>query len=404
MKILVAHNRYLYRGGEDTVVDAEVRLLREHGHQVRLYTRDNQELSRLSRTAAVADMFWSRQTIDDLRQLQASFAPDLIHAHNLFPLISPSLYGIARQLGIPVVQTLHNFRLVCAQAMLLREGRHCEQCVGHLPWRAVVHGCYRQSRLQTAATAAMVGFHRLRGTWSEQVTRYIVLNQAGRDIFVRGGLPLEKMRIKPHFVVAGRAPSWAQRSGGVFVGRLSTEKGIGVLAQALACLNDIQIDVYGKGPLQPMVMQTTGLRYGGFLEGDALAERMRRAAYLVMPSTGVESFGLVAIEAFACGTPVIASRDGGLRELVVQGQNGLLVPPGDAGALAAAIAYAEAHPEAMRRMGEQAYQSYLTAYTPERNYAQLLQIYQEALAATPLPLCASRPPENTHAKHCARRQ
>lgn len=379
MKILVAHNRYHYRGGEDTVVDAEVSLLRERGHEVMLYSRDNNELVHIKPAAAALAAIWSRQTEKDIAQLSERFAPDLIHAHNTFPLISPSLYGIAAHLRIPVVQTLHNFRLLCPQAMLLRQGRACEDCVGHLPWRAVVHRCYRHSYSQTAVSAAMLAVHRWRGTWREEVSRYIVLNQLCRDKFTQGGLPAERLRIKPNFVESSRVPHWEKRKGGIFIGRLSTEKGVEILASAMTRLPQWRIDVYGKGPLQALVEEAPGLRFGGFQSPFQLIERMHGAAFVLVPSTGVESFGLVAIEAFACGTPVIGTRHGGLAELVEHGKTGLLVTPGDAEELASAIAWAQANPSAMQTMGKAARIEYLARYTPERNYDILLGIYHEAI-------------------------
>ena len=396
MKILVAHNRYLYRGGEDTVVDAEVNLLRQRGHQVWVYSRDNTELQYLAPFEAAKTTFWSRQTVQELQKIHQQFSPDLIHAHNTFPLISPSLYGVAKKLRIPVVQTLHNFRLVCPQAMLLREGKHCEECVGKLPWRAIVHRCYRHSLPQTALTSTMLMVQRMRGVWHQQISRFIVLNQLCREIFERGGLPVDKLRIKPNFVESPEAPQWQHRQGGLFIGRLSTEKGIAVLIDALNKLPGHRIDVFGKGPLQALVEASPHLRYGGFQSSDVLRQKLNDAAYLVMPSTGMESFGLVAIEAFACGTPVIGTRHGGLRELIRHGQNGLLVPPNDANALASAIAYAESHPDQMRRMGMAARKNYLTSYTPERNYEQLIQIYHEAVNPAPLPL-------TTHLTHAETR-
>lgn len=385
MRILVAHNAYHYRGGEDTVVDAEVALLRRHGHEVMLYRRSNAEIEQLPRLQAGLSAIWSRRTIRDLEQLHRTFAPEVVHAHNTFPLISPSLYGAARRLGIPVVQTLHNFRLLCPQAMLLREGRSCTDCVGHLPWRGVLHRCYRQSTAQTAVTAAMLGVHRIAGTWRRDVQRYIVLNQMCRDLFARGGLPLEKMAIKPNFVESAGRPPEGPRAGGMFIGRLAPEKGIVTLAAALQRLPGLQIDVYGNGPLRELVERTPGLRYCGFQPADVLRERMHRAAYLVVPSTGIESFGLVAIEAFACGTPVIASGHGGLREIVVHRKNGLLFSPGDSEDLAQVLRDAERSPDDLRRMGAEAYRSYLAHYTPERNYDMLMRIYDEAGAALPAP-------------------
>lgn len=388
MRILVAHNAYLYRGGEDTVVESEIALLRRHGHEVMLYRRDNTELDALPRWQAAMDSVWSKRTVMEVGRLLGSFRPHLIHAHNTFPLISPSLYGVADELGIPVVQTLHNFRLLCPQAMLMRNGRYCDDCVGRWPWRAVLHRCYRGSLAQSAVSAGMVSGHRMLGTWRNRVRRYIVLNQMCREIFIRGGLPPEKLSIKPNFVEATGAPGEHNRRGGLFIGRLAAEKGLLTLAQAIRQKPVTRIAVCGSGPLQAFVEQSEWLDYIGFEQGETLRTRIANAEFLVMPSTGNESFGLAAIEAFACGTPVIASRHGGLREIIEHGHNGLLVTPGNADELADAIAYAVSNPIQMRRMGLEAYQTYLARYTPERNYTTLMAIYHQTLAPLPTSLTA----------------
>ena len=388
MRILVAHNAYLYRGGEDTVVESEIALLRRHGHEVMLYRRDNTELDALPRWQAAMGSVWSTRTVMEVGRLLGTFRPHLIHAHNTFPLISPSLYGVADELGIPVVQTLHNFRLLCPQAMLMRNGRYCDDCVGRWPWRAVLHRCYRGSLAQSAVSAGMVSGHRILGTWRNRVRRYIVLNQMCREIFIRGGLPPEKLSIKPNFVEANGVPGEHTRRGGLFIGRLAAEKGLLTLAQAIRQKPVTRIAVCGSGPLQAFVEQSEWLDYIGFEQGEVLRTRIANAEFLVMPSTGIESFGLAAIEAFACGTPVIASRHGGLREIVEHGHNGLLVTPGNADELADAIAYAVSNPIQMRRMGLEAYQTYLARYTPERNYTTLMAIYHQTLAPLPTSLTA----------------
>lgn len=396
MKILVAHNRYRYRGGEDTVVDAEIDLLRRHGHEVLVYLRDNEEITRMKNHQAALQTLWSHKAYADVTSLSEKFKPELIHSHNTFPLISPSLYSVAHQLNVPVIQTLHNFRLICPQATLLRNGVQCEDCVGNLPWRAIVHRCYRNSLSQSTVSSSMIMLHRLLRTWHTKVTRYIVLNQLCRDKFLAGGLPFDLLRIKPNFVDSANEPEWAHRNGGIYIGRLSEEKGLKVLAEALSQLPDSQIDVYGKGDLQTYVEATRGLNYKGFRVTDELQDCLQQAAYLVVPSTGVESFGLVAIEAFAAGTPVIASASGGLREIVVNGKTGLLVEPGNSDALARAIAFAEDHPDQMKIMGRAARQAYLTRYTPDINYRLLMDIYREAvdsMVRIPTPALPFKRPE-----------
>jgi glycosyltransferase involved in cell wall biosynthesis len=381
MKILIVHNRYQHRGGEDVMVEAETELLRSHGHELLVYGRHNDDLATMPKAKAVLQTIWSSTTTSDIRRECLAFAPDVIHVHNTFPLVSPSLYWVAAKLRIPVVQTLHNFRLVCPQAMLLRDGRICEDCVGKLPWRGVVHKCYRDSAAQSAVVAGMLMAHGAIGTWDEKITRYIVFNEFCRERFVRGGLPSERLRIKPNFVQAQRVPDWDSRRGGLFVGRLSFEKGLNVLIRASEMRGNESVQVIGDGPLKETVVKAFGERYLGYQSADRVQALLHKALYLVAPSTCYETFGLVALEAFSCGTAVIASRHGGLGELVTDGVTGLLVEPGNAADLAQKLAWAEAHPEVMMRMGQAARLEYEKKYSSARNYRLLMEIYQEAIAS-----------------------
>jgi glycosyltransferase involved in cell wall biosynthesis len=379
MKILIAHNTYQYRGGEDTVVDAESALLRGHGHAVELYSRSNEELQTMSRPQAAIATVWSHRSAAELDRLCEAFRPDLIHVHNTFPLISPSLYWAAARRKIPLVQTLHNFRLLCPQAMLFREGTVCEDCIGKVPWRAMTRKCYRGSALQSAVAVGMLAAHRALGTYRHHVDCYIVLNAFCRDKFIEGGLPPERLRIKPNFVQPFPPPRQSRRRGGLFVGRLSHEKGIHVLIDVAAMLNGAMLRVIGTGPLEGVVREAFERDYLGFMDPERVHAHMGSAEFLVVPSIGVETFGLVVVEAFACGTPVIASRLGGLGNLVRDGVTGLLVEPGNARDLAAKIAWAHAHPEQMLAMGRAAREEYEANFTPERNYQMLMRIYEDAI-------------------------
>ncbi|MGS0756362.1 glycosyltransferase [Roseateles sp. GG27B] len=220
MKVLVAHNAYQHRGGEDSVAEAEVAMLRSRGHAVETYWRSNDDIAGISKARAVVQTIWSSQTTRELESLILAFNPDVIHVHNTMPLISPSLYWVAHKHQVPVVQTLHNFRLICPQALLLRDGRVCEDCVGKVPWRGVVHGCYRGSVAQTGVLAVMLSSHRLLGTWQNKVTRYIALNEFARDKYIEGGLPADRIMVKPNFVDVALHPP-VVRSDFLFVGRLS---------------------------------------------------------------------------------------------------------------------------------------------------------------------------------------
>ena len=384
MKILVAHNAYQQRGGEDAVVESEVALLRAAGHEVREYRRHNDELAAMGAARAAADTLWSRRTASDLSALLAAWPADVLHVHNTFPLISPALYWAAASARVPVVQTLHNFRLLCPQAMLLRDGRVCRDCVGRVPLPAVRHGCYRGSRAQTAVLAGMLVLHRGLGTWQRKVQRYVALNDFCRDEFIRGGLPAERIAIKPNFVNAPALPASVDRRGILFVGRLSPEKGIATLLSAAATLPPGSLYLAGDGPEAARVAGATGVLTLGNLAPQAVADAMASAVAVVVPSIWPEAFGLVAVEAFAMATPVIASQIGALEAIVEEGVTGLHAVAGDAVNLADRLRWALDHPAEMGRMGVAARARYEALYTPQRNLAQLLDIYEQAKAQSKL--------------------
>ena len=392
MNILIAHNRYQHRGGEDSVVDAEAALLRENGHDVLLYHRDNDELPGMGAADVAASVLWCRRTGNDISTLCRHFQPDVIHAHNTFPLISPSLYWAAARCGVPMIQSLHNFRLLCPQAILLRDGNVCEQCIGKLPWRAVRYRCYRDHALQSAATAAMLALHRMAGSYRKRVTRYITLNAYCRDKFIAGGLPPEKLCIKPNFIdvpalTAGPIDGLRNSGGGLYIGRLSKEKGIEVLLRAHGLTPSVPVDVIGDGPLQATTVAHFGLRAHGFMPLPEVLARMQAARYLLVPSICHETAPRTIVEAYACGLPVIASRLGSLAAMVRDGLTGLLFDPGNAVDLAEKMRWANAHPHAMAQMGRAARTEYEQQYTPQRNYRMLMTIYQAAIH-TPHPASA----------------
>ena len=382
LRTLIVHNAYQQRGGEDFVVDAEIGLLQGRGHEVELFPRHNDEIDRIGKIAAAVQAIWSVRTVNDLARRIAVFKPDVIHAHNTFPLISPSLYAAAARAGVPVVQTLHNYRLLCPQAMFLRDGRVCEDCLGKFPWRGVVHRCYRGSAPQTAVLASMLGIHRAMGTYRDKVTRYIAQTEFSRGKFIEGGLPPERISVKPNFVDVPRSME-GERSGGLLVGRLSGEKGIAVLLDALDRVPGSGVEVVGVGPEEARLRAHDGVRLLGWLEPAVVLGRMRAAAFLVVPSIWYEGFPRVIVEAFACALPVIASRLGSMTEIIRDGETGLLFEPGNAADLARKIAWAKENPAAMRELGMAARREYEEKYTPERNYQQLMAIYAQAISEGP---------------------
>jgi glycosyltransferase involved in cell wall biosynthesis len=384
-RILIVHNHYRQRGGEDAVVESEATLLRRFGHDVHVYSRHNDEIAAIGAARAARETIWSGRASGDVARILANGHFDIVHVHNTFPLISPSVYWAAGRAQVPVVQTLHNFRLLCPQGTFLRRGLVCEDCLGHVPWRGALHACYRGSSAQSSVLAAMLTYHRLAGTWNRRIARYVALSEFSRKKFVEGGLPEHVVRVKPNFVAHVEVPPGLQgaraanRQGGLFIGRLSGEKGITVLLKALDVAPDLVLDVVGDGPEFSRVSGHSGVRAHGLKPPDEVTSHLHRAAYLVLPSICYEQFPRTLVEAFASGLPVIASRLGPLPELVEDGRTGLLFRAGDASDLAAKLAWAEANPDAMRRMGESARAVYETCYTPERNHDLLMTIYDEAI-------------------------
>ena len=391
MKLLIAHNFYRHPGGEDEVFHSESELLRRAGHEVVRYVRDNDGISEngiFSRLKMGGRTLWNRDSACELRSVLRKEKPELVHFHNIFPLISPAAYYACQEQGIPVVQSLHNPRLLCPAATLYREARACEDCVARrVAWPSVVHACYHNSRPQTAIVAAMLAVHRFLGTWGEQVDAYIVFTEFFREKFIAAGLPPDKIFVKPHFLSADPGTSQTPGSYVLFVGRLAPEKGVRSLLRAWRKLSHIPLQIVGSGPLESEVQDFKKdhafVRTLPHVSRATCFDLIKGARFLVWPSEGYnETFGLVAIEAFACGKPVIASRIGAMPELVQNAKTGLHFEAGNADDLAAKVEWAWSHPEKMGAMGEAARAEYQAKYTAQRNYQLLMEIYQSLRPAT----------------------
>lgn len=383
MNILLIHNSYLNRGGEDQVFLSEQNLIISHGHSVERYIRENIDLVKLSSFQRACVTIWNKDAKREIHELKPVQA---IHVHNSFPLLSPSIYFAIQSKGVPVVQTLHNYRLLCPNALLMREGRVCEDCLGKgIPWPGVWHACYRNSRAATAVTAAMLTLHRALGTYQNKVDVYIALTEFSRRKFIEGGLPANKIVVKPNFVSADPGPRKGGGDFALFVGRLSPEKGVHTLLKAWHTLSSVPLKLAGEGPLldelRAFVNQNSfnQVELLGRRAHDSVLELMKSARFLVLPSECYENFPMTIAEAYACGVPVIASRLGAMEELVHDGVTGLHFTAGDSDDLAEKVIWAWDHPQEMEAMGKNARQEYEQKYTAERNYQLLMQIYQRAI-------------------------
>lgn len=383
MRILLVHNRYQQRGGEDQVYEGEARLLALHGHDVLRYEVHNDSIGQVSRPGLASRTIWSRDTYRRLSAIIEQERPGLVHFHNTLPLISPSGYYSAFNRAVPVVQTVHNYRLVCPNALLFRDGMPCQDCVGKrfaLP--GIIHACYRNSRAASATVAMMTGVHHVLGTWNRRVTVYIALTNFARDRLLQGGIPGDRLVVKPNFVDPDPGEGRGDGGYGLFVGRLTPEKGIRTLLAAWKGLG-IPLRVVGEGPLEAEVAEAAKASSGRieWLGPKSTAEvydLLARATFLVFPSEWYETFGRVVIEAFATGTPVIGSGLGAIAELVRHGETGLLFRSGSAPDLTAAVHDLLENSERLGRMRTACREEFLGKFTAERNYECLMQIYEFA--------------------------
>lgn len=396
--VLVVHERYRQAGGEDAVVEAECRLLTERGYRVERLTIDNERIDERAGKRAqlrlAAGTVWSFAAANVVRRLIARTRPDIMHVHNFLPLLSPSILAAAHEAGVGVVQTLHNYRLVCPVATLFRDGRPCEDCVGRsVAWPAVLHACYRSSKLASGVVATMLATNRARGTWSRDVDVYVAVSAFIRGRMIAGGLPKDRIIVKGNFVGSRRDPIGDGSSddrrpsaaGMLFVGRLTTEKGADLLLETWRRHDNLPpLEIVGDGPLATQISddaaQMPRVQVAGLLDRAAVRERMDTARALVFPSRWYEGQPVTILEAFAAGLPVIAPNIGSIPELVDDGRTGLLFAPGDPDDLARAVGWAASNDSQMREMGANARSEYERLHTPEANYGQLTAIYAQALS------------------------
>ena len=390
MKIALVHNTYQWPGGEDVIVEQERDLLRSAGHTVLEYRRSNHEISNgsLVRQITLAQRaIWSGGTFNEFRALLRREKPDVVHVHNTFVMISPSVYWACAEENIPVVQTLHNYRLFCPPSNFLRDGKICEECVDHSLLRGVAYGCYHGSRMATGAAALVLATHRWVGTWTRKIDCYIAVSQFARNKFVQAGLPPEKLAVKPHFVFPDPGQRTSHGDYAIFVGRFTSEKGLPTLLDAWKRVNtSVPLMIVGDGPLreslQAQVAQMSGSRviFRGHLPREAALAAVKGAKFLLCASECYEQGPATILEAFACGVPVIAPALGPIDEVVEDGSNGLLFRAGDAAHLAEKIQWALAHDEQLPAMGHSARAKFESAYTGKKNYTRLMEIYERVLS------------------------
>ncbi len=387
MKVLQLHNRYRVPGGEDAVVKRERDLLERHGHQVIVLERANEEMDgwpAWRRALLPATTMFSLRSYREVLEICRRERPDVAHIHNVFFLLSPSVYYALNRAGVPIVQTCHNFRFLCANAIFLTGGRLCERCKAGNYFHAVAHRCYRDSRAQSLMLALTLAAHRYLGRWWEKMDAFIALSEFSRCKLIEGGLPSDRMFLKPHFLDNPPAPCFESDDYAVLMSRLHQEKDVATAVEAFRDVRGLRLLVLGDGPLRGALEEQArqaGLghvEFRGFIAGELRFDLVRRARMLLLPSRVYENFAVSVLEAYAMGKAVVASRIGAVTELVQDGVTGLLFEPGNAADLAEKVNRLRADPVLAAELGRNGRRRFDEDYNADSNYRHLTQIYRFA--------------------------
>jgi glycosyltransferase involved in cell wall biosynthesis len=381
VRVLMVHAFYQQRAGEDRSFAAEAELLVSRGVEVELFTFDNAEIEAWSAMRKATALVWNAEMKRKVAVRIAAFRPDVLHVQNLFPGISPSVYGAANEAGVPVVQKLSNFRLFCANGMLFRDGKVCESCMGKaLGWRAAVHGCYRGNRVMSGAIVAATALHRALGTWSNGVQAYVALDDDGRDRFVQAGIAPDKLFVKPNFLDPFPSPAEGRGGFALFAGRFADGKGTETLVRAWKGADDLPpLKLAGDGPLVGRVREIAGessnIEFLGRVAPAELDLLMGQAACVVVPSEFHEPFGRVALEAMGCGTPVLSTTSGALKHVVRPGVSGAHFEPGDAEGLRELVRSLFSDADVLAALRASTREDAITRFSGDANFRILMDIY-----------------------------
>lgn len=389
LRILMLHNYYQQRGGEEESTEQEVGLLQSHGHEVRLVTRHNDEINEYNNVKKAALFFtptWSTQSRRTIENRIQTFKPDIVHIQNFFPLLSPAVHVACSKAGIPVIQSLHNYRLLAPCALLSRNNTVCEKCLSGTLWNGIALRCYRNSTIQTASVALMIKTHRVLRTWEKHVDTFVALTGFVRDKFIESGFDSSKIVVRSNFLGYDPGIVESERTGAVYLGRLSEEKGIRSLLEAWRLLpRNTPLSFIGDGPMREWMShyvekhQMTSVRILGYQQLRDALEIVRKASFLVVPSISYETFGRIIIEAYATGTPALVSGHGAIGSLVTPNKTGLHFIPGDANDLAEKARYMFENPDEVAEWGVNARAEFLAKYTAESAYRSLMEIYESAI-------------------------
>ena len=396
MKILLVHNFYgsSAPSGENMVYAAERELLRQHGHTIVEFTRHSDEIRDRGAFGVLQGAFatpWNPFSKRALQSVLAKEKPDVMHVHNTFPLLSPSIFHAIKGLHTATVLTLHNYRTFCAAGIPMHDSISCTECLETQSVSpALRYGCYRKNRLATLPLATMIALHRKVKTWERHVDAFVALSDFQKDKMVKAGLVEANVYVKPPFYVNPPSPlSWEEReSKVVFVGRLGMEKGLNILIDAWKQWGREapQLEIIGDGPERVRLQKSVKgngienkISFLGQLPFLEVQKRLRLARLLVLPSLCFEGFPMTIIEAFSLGVPVAASDIGPLPNIVKNGESGILLKPGHSLSLYHTIKKIWDRSDRLSLLGQGARQEFDEKYTADTNYETLMKIYDAAI-------------------------
>lgn len=386
LNIMIVHNYYKQYGGEDKAVEDQVRMFSDKGHNVLLYSRHNTSIENESRFKIVKNAYWSKDTVRDVSDTIKKFKPDIAHIHNIYPLISPSIYQVLSAWEVPIVQTVHNYRFVCPNGKMFNKGRICTKCLDRGSYyQCGFNKCYRNSTIQSFWYANVISSAFNTGLF-KKIDKFIVLNDFMKKVMLQKGFDLLKISVIPNFTFPGSAcPSFAKEDYILYLGRLSEEKGIITLLKALQSINCIKLKIAGEGELKEEILQfctvnnMKNVEILGYLDGIMKDKLISCARAVIAPSEWFEPFGLSVIEGFALGTPAVVSNTGGLRHLVDDYINGIKFQPGNVEDLRHCIEYLFESDKMVSDMPRRAYEAYVARYSPDAYYVNMMEIYKEVI-------------------------
>ena len=381
MKILFIHNKYQIKGGEDSVLENEMTLLKQNGHSLDLFSVTNDSIK--SFFYKINIFLNINYSYNYKNQISKKIKPDVIHVHNFFPILTPSIFDACIEHNVPSVMTLHNFRLICPSALLMHNNKIYEKSIKNTAYSTIIDKVYKNSYLGTYAVARMIEYHKKNNTWKNKVSQFIALTNFAKNKFLEAGFLEHKIFIKPNFSsLKVKLDKNINRSGALFVGRISDEKGIKILLKAWEKI-DIKIKIIGNGPLKHLVENNDNSRieYLGFMNQEQIFNEMQTASFLVFPSIWYEGFPMVIIESFANGLPIIASKLGSMGEIIEDKKTGLHFEPGSSKDLVEKVKFLNENKQEGEQMSANVLSEFKSKYSEKINYETLIKIYKKVIDA-----------------------